>query len=192
MNGPWSRALVLLVSLASVAACGSSSASAPPVFDAAFADSTAPLSAEASVDRYGDSPSCNSVMNVAAPIAYGFSRLAPPTETGGPVSDGTFVTTDAVIYSSAFADAGFLTSVALTLEVSGSTWQLSATDAGEPSSSVTASFTFDGTSFTLREGCPADVLLLSGTFTATNEQITLASTGQSGVAGTTVVTFTRQ
>jgi hypothetical protein len=158
----------------------------------------------------GRSAECNALTTAGAPYSpLVLSSQPVPAAEGGTVSDGTYVLTSQVLYTShGTGDASALGTLAEKISVSGSTWQaaLSYQYAGGPvtgadggllwtleggtsASTATLTFAAKGGSFTLTQTCGTGSLSQSGTYTATPTEIVLIDT-TSSLSG--AVTFTKQ
>ena len=186
-------------------ACSSSSNSGQTTTDGgsdAHAAQDSGVSTEASSGQDGatddaapDAPAeaatvCNTVMDSAPAVTIQQVAQDPPTPKGGTPADGTYFMTDVTIYTGAGGPTGASGSAQTTIQISGSTIQVSSS--GEPPTR-TATLVTSNTSFTSTDTCP-DSAVSTGSYSASATTFAVQLPGGTDDAGarTVVETFTKQ
>jgi hypothetical protein len=166
---------------------------APTQKDAAIQPDASPGDASSAPDATsegGTAVACNTLANTAMPVTVQQLAEDPPAPLGGTVADGKYDLTGVAIYTGPDGPSGSTGSAQTTIEISGSTIEVSST--GEPPTRTT-SLSTSGTTFTSTDTCP-DSVVSTGSFTATSTTFSIFLDGGTDDAGarTVVETFTRE
>jgi hypothetical protein len=134
---------------------------------------------------------CNTLVNSGQPVTAMQVASDPPAAQGGTPANGTYLLTSETIYTGAGGATGPSGTQRITIQIQGSTVQVSK-NTSPPTS--TYDLTTTGTTYTAAGECPPQVGGLMGSYTATATTfvVSIAAIGSDAGAPTTVETFTKQ
>jgi hypothetical protein len=181
--------LPIVLLLASIPACSSSSSSASE--DAGHPDAPVTSDGGARPDTGTDAEvACNTLANSASVVPVDQIAQDPPTPQGGTIASGTYTMTAVAIYTGAGGPTGQTGTSQTTIQITGDTIQV--VSASDPATR-TVTIAPSGTSFTATDTCP-DTTASQGSYTATASSFVIqlpAGTDDAG-ARTLVETFALQ
>jgi hypothetical protein len=189
--------LSLVLCCTALLAAGCSSSPSDTSGDAGHADSALASETSAGHEAGFDAPAetatedaemeavvCTTLANTAAAVPVQTFAVDPPTPLGGTIVDGTYLMTEAAIYTGPDGPSGTNGTSQTTIQITGSTIQI--VSAGDPPTR-TITLATSGTSFTSTDTCPDTSTVIQGSYTATATTFVVQFPGGSDDAGARTV-----